>query len=1182
MNRFRLSRLLLSGLLFATLISTNRSPLTPVINAAAPDQSNAATTKILLANTASATQSRLLANQAQLLQTYEHFSLWQVPTTQLERLSIADAQAIQTRPDFDLIYLRNTTINTQQGQAAVPSALRQTRSNAGQYWLVQFVGPTKTAWLEQLTALGLEISVAMPQNGFLVWGDGASLALLDRLVEADSFVQWAGPYHPAYRIAPALQAQLTAVNSNGLDVTLQLHSGSGSNELIKAILAQATSVYLEPSKVLNFINLSVQLPTSVVAELVQHPALYNLEPWSAPELLDEVQNQLVAGNITVDVNSQAHEPSGPGYLAWLASKGFSTDPADYPIVNLVDSGLDQGSPTTGLSPDFYQLGSTANPSRIVAMNNCTRNPDTSDVDGHGTLNAGIIAGYNAQTGAPYVDAAGYSLGLGVAPYGRLAITQVIRDGGPFELNNCGKNYQGLVGAGFATGATITNNSWGMDSDEGLYDSAAQAYDALTRDASSTTAGNQEMLHVFAVGNSHSEQSVDSPASAKNVLAVGATESVRDHGIADICGYDVADNAADIAAFSAAGPTADQRIKPDLLAPGIHIQAQASQNPGYDGSSFCSFDPVFYPAGQTTYTWSSGTSVAAPAVAGAAALASEYYGRVLNPGRSASPAMLKALLLNSPRYLAAPAERAGGNLPTIHQGWGAVNLQALVDGTPQIVEDQLVHLQESGEGYQLSATISDSSKPLRLSLVWSDAPGSTTGAAYVNDLDLEVLINGQTYRGNVFDGAFSVSGGTADARNNVENIFLPAGMSGQIQVKVIATALNGDGIPNNADATDQDFALVVYNATTTPAAHLQAEAPILSAVIGNANGLIEPGETLDLAIPLTNHGNANATAVQASLQVLSGTLTISNPTVQYGLIEPSTTVTATQAYRISMPVSAGCGAQMLLRQTVSFNNGQTVAQDFSFVAGSAILSSPTRVSYSGTSIGIPDDPFEYVTVPLSVSQSLTIADLNVLINIRHGYVADLDVALIAPDGTAINLTNDNGFGGDHFINTEFDDQATQFITAVQASDAPFTGRYRPEEPLSRFNGHNSQGIWTLQINDDTEDDSGTFVGFSLDFASAAYQCQPSGLSISGPAHGLINQPVNLAASLASAPIGVEYQWDFGDGQQANGASVSHAYSSNGTYTVAVTATNALGTTTATHQITIDQQFHYYLPLVVKQP
>jgi len=71
----------------------------------------------------------------------------------------------------------------------------------------------------------------------------------------------------------------------------------------------------------------------------------------------------------------------------------------------------------------------------------------------------------------------------------------------------------------------------------------------------------------------------------------------------------------------------------------------------------------------------------------------------------------------------------------------------------------------------------------------------------------------TYRGNVFSGALSVAGGTADIRNNVECVFLPAGTSGVLTVRVTAAAIVGDGVPGNGDQTDQDFALFVYNAGT---------------------------------------------------------------------------------------------------------------------------------------------------------------------------------------------------------------------------------------------------------------------------------------------------------------------------------------------------------------------------------
>jgi Viral BACON domain len=75
----------------------------------------------------------------------------------------------------------------------------------------------------------------------------------------------------------------------------------------------------------------------------------------------------------------------------------------------------------------------------------------------------------------------------------------------------------------------------------------------------------------------------------------------------------------------------------------------------------------------------------------------------------------------------------------------------------------------------------------------------------------VTINGQVYKGNVFSGPNSTAGGVADGKNNVESVFLPAGLSGRFLVTVRAVNIAGDGLPGNADPTDQDFALIIYNA-----------------------------------------------------------------------------------------------------------------------------------------------------------------------------------------------------------------------------------------------------------------------------------------------------------------------------------------------------------------------------------
>ena len=75
---------------------------------------------------------------------------------------------------------------------------------------------------------------------------------------------------------------------------------------------------------------------------------------------------------------------------------------------------------------------------------------------------------------------------------------------------------------------------------------------------------------------------------------------------------------------------------------------------------------------------------------------------------------------------------------------------------------------------------------------------------------------------MFNGHTSTTGGTADAVNNYEAVFLPAGTSGAITVRVIPANIAGDGVPNSGDATDQDFALVISNGLEEPTFTVNAE------------------------------------------------------------------------------------------------------------------------------------------------------------------------------------------------------------------------------------------------------------------------------------------------------------------------------------------------------------------------
>src|SRR5262249_52045279 len=161
------------------------------------------------------------------------------------------------------------------------------------------------------------------------------------------------------------------------------------------------------------------------------------------------------------------------------------------------------------------------------------------------------------------------------------------------------------------------NSWGAISGNG-YNTDSQSFDALTRDGCVSLAGNQDVTIVFSAGNSGpGANTVHPPATAKNVISVGATENNRQTGT-DGCGYGNTspDKVMDRISCSSGAPCADQRKKPNIRAPGAPTQGAASRSLSYNGSGVCN---QYWPAAQTLYTWSTAPSHSCPAIAGASAL-----------------------------------------------------------------------------------------------------------------------------------------------------------------------------------------------------------------------------------------------------------------------------------------------------------------------------------------------------------------------------------------------------------------------------------------------------------------------------------------------------------------------------------------------------------------------------------
>jgi subtilisin-like proprotein convertase family protein len=115
----------------------------------------------------------------------------------------------------------------------------------------------------------------------------------------------------------------------------------------------------------------------------------------------------------------------------------------------------------------------------------------------------------------------------------------------------------------------------------------------------------------------------------------------------------------------------------------------------------------------------------------------------------------------------------------------------------------------------------------------------------------------------------------------------------------------------------------------------------------------------------------------------------------------------------------------------------------------------------------------------------ITDVDVQVDITHTWDSDLDVYLISPSGTRVELFTDVGGSGDNFSDTILDDQAG---VGIAFGVAPFSGSYRPEGFLSALTGENPNGTWRLEITDDAGGDTGTLNHWALRITAGMVQSQ----------------------------------------------------------------------------------------------
>ena len=494
------------------------------------------------------------------------------------RLSNTGKTIGQLVGDRHAILLENALIDSSQPlNFSIPKNL-QSPGDPGAY-IVQARGPIGNAFRALLAQSGAQIVSYIPNDAYLVRAPaGVASGLM-----GNHLTQAVIPYEPYYKISssmPVTAGQKTfsfvpmetngaagpsllvlAVNQAplpaGTHLTLGLFSDGAAatvaeiEKLGGRIVAQDTSPFGPVVR--------VRPPADWVA-LAALPGVQIVEPYHPRMHANDLSRATVGVAADTQVSSN--------YLG-LTGKNV--------LVQVNDSGIDAGHPDlTG-----RVIG---DPAKLV------------DYDGHGTHVAGTIAGDGTESTTVTNAQGSIMLGIsgqfrGMAPAATLL---------SMDWNLSDQELQEVAALAALTNALISNNSWNYGSDS-AYDLYAASYDAAVRDALPEMTGSQPVLFVFSAGNSGNgdnsgangnADSILSPATAKNVITVGALEQPR--GITNtVVGYhgdtnpealweSGTDTGSQVANYSSRGNVGVLtegtygRFKPDVVAPGSFVVSTRSQ------------------------------------------------------------------------------------------------------------------------------------------------------------------------------------------------------------------------------------------------------------------------------------------------------------------------------------------------------------------------------------------------------------------------------------------------------------------------------------------------------------------------------------------------------------------------------------------------------------------------------
>jgi hypothetical protein len=618
-----------------------------------------------------------------------------------------------------------------EGEPEIPAALRATalREDEVGTFIVQLRGPVREGQREDIAGAGGALFAYLPNYAFVVRMGAERKAS----VEALPFVRWVGSYHPAYKIS----AQREMSEPAGTRTLSVLLYPDADLEAARAAFVALGGTVLEATDSGRNKMLRVSIDMSRVADMVGRNDVAWLEPWHEMVLDNSTTQWITQTNVSNSRRVWDMGIHGEGQIVLTVDSGIRTSHNMFrdPAVTISNFG------------DFPTHRKII---AYVKSHEASTNIVFGDAAGaayHGTHTAGTVAGDDSYVGAADArDGMALKSKIYFMDAGASANTISV----PGDLNPM---FQQAYGGNAGGAPRISSNSWGADN-SGAYDLQEMTVDQFTWD-------HKDFLICFSNGNAGGANTVGTPAGAKNAAGAGGTNNPT---------------ATNIYTATSRGPTDDGRRKPLVCAPANPLSSAA-------GSSDTGFQSL------------SGTSMSCPAIAGSMTLIRQYFMDGWYPTGAAVPGNAftpSAALLKAAAIASTENDMSGFTIPDNNVGWGRINVDnalyfagdtrrlAAVDETGSLATGEFVD-------YEINVT--DASVALKIALAWTDYQGNpAAGTQLVNNLDLTVTEpNGTTvYKGNVFAGGQSTTGGSSDALNVEECVRRTTPALGVWTVRVTGT------------------------------------------------------------------------------------------------------------------------------------------------------------------------------------------------------------------------------------------------------------------------------------------------------------------------------------------------------------------------------------------------------------